>query len=229
MTSPESWRELATNAVALQHPGMNVESSAGPFLLSAGAAVDLFGLNLTSYPARSATPSSTPPRTGSTERQARPRTSIFAIVVRFHPIGAYWPNTPLRQRVDNTDKQAHGGDTGPWRVSMNKDQEVDATGAWGIEFLTCQSGDQDRPRAVVPLRRGRFPIPGSGASGAPDVLRTPASCWPFGPLQPKRRCWPNPPIRQDFIPPTSTWTYRGVCGRCRSHAGCCGIPSPREP
>ena len=48
---PEARRELVTNAIALHHtPGVGVESGAEAFLLSAGAAVDVFGLRSNHVP-----------------------------------------------------------------------------------------------------------------------------------------------------------------------------------
>jgi hypothetical protein len=48
---PEVQRELVTNAIALHHtPGVGVESGAEAFLLSAGAAVDVFGLRSNHVP-----------------------------------------------------------------------------------------------------------------------------------------------------------------------------------
>ena len=48
---PEAGRELVTNAIALHHtPGVGVESGAEAFLLSAGAAVDVFGLRANHVP-----------------------------------------------------------------------------------------------------------------------------------------------------------------------------------
>ena len=97
----------------------------------------------------------------------RPRTTILRLLLRFPPDRRVLAEYSPRQCVDNADKQAHGGDTGPWWVSMNKDHRKSTQLALGvIQFLTCQSGYQDRPRAVVPLRRGRFR---SDADGSPSL------------------------------------------------------------
>lgn len=48
---PEEQREVVTNAIAMHHtPGVGVESGAEAFLLSAGAAVDVFGLRSNHLP-----------------------------------------------------------------------------------------------------------------------------------------------------------------------------------
>jgi HD domain-containing protein len=48
---PEMQRELVTNAIAMHHtPGVRVESGAEAFLLSSGAAVDVFGLRSNQLP-----------------------------------------------------------------------------------------------------------------------------------------------------------------------------------
>jgi hypothetical protein len=48
---PEVWRELVANAIALHYtPGVGLDSGAEAFLLSAGAAVDVFGLRSNHIP-----------------------------------------------------------------------------------------------------------------------------------------------------------------------------------
>jgi hypothetical protein len=48
---PEKRRELVTNAIAMHHtPGVDIEAGAEAFLLSTGAAVDVFGLRANHIP-----------------------------------------------------------------------------------------------------------------------------------------------------------------------------------
>ena len=52
---PADIRELVANAIAMHYtPGVGLESGAEAYLLSAGAAVDVFGLRSTRYPMQSA-------------------------------------------------------------------------------------------------------------------------------------------------------------------------------
>jgi hypothetical protein len=77
---PAENRELVANAIAMHHtPGVGLESGAEAYLLSAGAAVDVFGLRSNEIPMQSARASSRSTRgwasSGSSPGFSEPRPS----------------------------------------------------------------------------------------------------------------------------------------------------------
>ena len=84
---PADGRELVANAIAMHHsPGVGLESGPEAYLLSAGAAVDVFGCAATRYPTRSAGAWSSSSRgwasSASSPGCGAPRPSGFLVVGR---------------------------------------------------------------------------------------------------------------------------------------------------